>query len=95
MKDAMPSWPQTSAICACGALFIACGYLLSRMEGRWGPAAWGLSALLLASGAGFAVTVFLFYFRPQYGPRALPVALAFFLGHAAVVALLWRIGALG
>ena len=95
MKDAMSSWPQTSAICAFAMLFIACGYLLSRMRESWGPAAWTLLALLLLCGAGFMVTVFLFYLRPQYGPRALPVALAMLCAHIALVALLWRIGAIG
>jgi len=95
MKGTMPTWPQTALICAFGALALALGYLLSRMRGAWGPAAWAILALFVLSGTGFLVTVSLFYMRPQYAGRALPFLLAFLLGHAVVVAVLWRIGLLG
>lgn len=91
----MPNWPQTLVICAFAMAFIVCGYFLSRVRESWGSSAYAMLALLLLSGAGFLVTVFLYYIRPQYGPRALPVTLAFLFGHAALVALLWRMGVFG
>lgn len=95
MKDTMPSWPQMLLISAFGTAAIACCYFLGRMRENWGPPAWALLALLALSGAGFALTVLMFYLRPQYGERAFPLLLAFLLGHFALVALLWRMGALG
>jgi len=62
------------------------------MHGHWGSSAWALLVILLICGMGFAVTVLLFYMRPQYGAKAFPFLLAFLLGHAALVAVLWRIG---
>jgi hypothetical protein len=80
---------------ACGILAIVLGYLLSRMRGNWGSSAWAVLLLFILSGMGFLVTVLLFYMRPQYGARAFPFLLAFFLGHAALVMVLWRIGVFG
>jgi len=95
MKETMPSWPQTALIVVFGMLAVVLGYFLSRMRGDWGPSAWLLLALFIVSGAGFLVTVLLFYLRPQYGARAFPFLLALLLGHAVVVTVLWRIGAFG
>ncbi len=95
MKETMPTWPQTFLTCAFGAAAIVMGYFLSRMRGDWGASAWAVLALFVLAGAGFLVTVMLFYMRPQYAARALPFLVAFLLGHAAVVALMWRIGLLG
>ena len=95
MKETMPTWPQTLLICAFGMAFMVCGYFLSRMRDNWGSSAWALLAILVLSGIGFVVTVLFFYMRPQYGARAFPVLLAFLLGHAALVAVLWRIGVFG
>jgi hypothetical protein len=95
MKESMPSWPQTILIGAFGMVSIVCGCLLSRMRYDWGPAAWAVLFLLVISALGFAVTVLLFYMRPQYGARAVPYTLVFFLGHGALVAVLWRIGVFG
>ena len=95
MRDAQPTWPQTMLICAFGAAFCLLGYLLSRMRGSWGPAAWAVLALLVLCGMGFLATVFLFYLRPQYGPKAFPLFLLMLLGHVMIVAVLWKIGAPG
>jgi hypothetical protein len=95
MKENMPTIPQTFLICAFAAAFVIVGYFLSRMRESWGPSAWGLLALLVLCGAGFVVTALLFYLRPQYGAKAMPFLLVFLLGHAALVAVLWRLGALG
>jgi hypothetical protein len=40
-------------------------------------------------------TVLLFYMRPQHGAKAFPFLLVFLFGHAALVAVLWRIGIFG
>ena len=95
MKETMPTWPQTFLMCAFAVAFIVCGYYLSRMYDGWGSSAWALLVILLLCGIGFVVTVLLFYLRPQYGARAYPFLLAFLLGHAALVAVLWRIGVFG
>ncbi|MBN2026575.1 MAG: hypothetical protein JW854_07450 [Actinobacteria bacterium] len=95
MKETMPTWPQTALIVAFGMAAIVIGYYLSRMRGNWGTSAWLLLAFFIVSGAGFAVTVLVFYLRPQYGARAFPFLLVLLLGHVAVVAVLWRIGAFG
>jgi hypothetical protein len=91
----MPTWPQTLLISAFGMAIIVFGYWLSRAREDWGPSAWAFLALLVLSGTGFVVTVLLFYMRPQYGARAFPFLLVFLLGHAALVAVLWRIGVFG
>jgi hypothetical protein len=95
MRDTMPTWPQMTLITACGMAFIVLGYSLSRMREGWGPSAWLLLALLVVFGLGFMVSVTVFYMRPQHGAKAIPFLLAFLLGHAALVALLWRIGVFG
>ena len=95
MGDNLPTWPQTFVISACGAAFIVCGYLLSRMRESWGPAAWTMAGLLALSGTGFILTVFLFYLRPRYGGKAFPVLLLLLLGHLILVAVLWKAGILG
>jgi pilus assembly protein TadC len=95
MKETMPTWPQTLLIAAFGVVAVILGYYLSRMRGNWGPSAWAILVLFMVSGAGFLITVLLFYMRPQYGARAFPFLLVLMLGHAAVVAVLWRIGVFG
>jgi len=95
MKETMPTWPQTALIVAFGMAAIVLGYYLSRMRGDWGPPAWSLLVLFGVSGAGFLVTILIFYMRPQYGARAFPFLLALLLGHAVVVTVLWRIGVFG
>jgi hypothetical protein len=95
MKETMPTWPQTLLISAFGMAFIVCGYFLSRMRENWGSSAWAVLALLILSGMGFVATVLLFYMRPQHGAKAFPFLLVFLFGHAALVAVLWRIGIFG
>lgn len=95
MKETMPSWPRTLLIVAFGIAAVVFGYYLSRMPDGWGPSAWALLGFMALSGAGFVVTVFLFYVRPQHGARAYPYLLVFLLGHVALVALLWRMGVFG
>jgi hypothetical protein len=90
MKNVIPSWPQTLSICASGAVFCLLGYKLSRLHGGWGTVEWSITALLVLSGLAFIATLFTFYLRPQYGRKALPALLFLLLGHAVLVAVLFR-----
>jgi hypothetical protein len=92
MKDTMPTWPQTLLITALGMGFCAVAYFLSHMRDNWGASAWALLLLLVSCGVGFMLALFFFYLRPQYGPRAFPALVFMLLGHAALIAILVKMG---
>lgn len=95
LKDNMPSWPQMLVIAGFAVAALICAYCLSSMrsDGVSVPAI--LPVLLALAVAGFAASMFFFYFRPQYGGKSFRSMAAFFLGHVVLVALLWKIGVLG
>ncbi len=95
MKDNMPTWPQMLLIVGFAAAAVVCAYYFTnlRSEGVHVPVI--LPMLMVAAAAGFAVSMFFFYIRPQYGGKSLRAMAAFFLGHLILVALLWKMGVLG
>lgn len=92
MKDAMPTWPQLLLISFFGMAAVFLGFMFSRMRGSWPAATWGVLALMILAGLGFVTTVFFFYLRPQYGPKALPALAFMLLGHLMLVLALFKAG---
>ncbi len=92
MKDTMPTWPQMVLISVFGAAALAACYFFSRLRGSMGPGAWAALAGMILAGLGFLISLFLFYLRPQYGPKAFPALLLMLAGHFLLVMLLFKSG---
>lgn len=95
MKDKMPSWPQLSVMVFLVSVLMICAYLLCNRRDSIGGAAPALAVISAAAFIGFFVSLYFFYLRPQYGSEARLGLVLFLLGHAVLVLLLWRVGALG
>ncbi len=95
MKDNMPSWPQMLVIGSTATVAIICAYYISHLRSGGVRVPAVLPVFLAIAVVGFAVSMFFFYFRPQYGGKSFRSIAAFFLGHVVLVALLWKIGVLG
>ena len=95
MKDNMPTWPQMLLIVGFTAAAVVSGCFLAnmRVDGVRVPAF--LTVFFILAVLGFAIAMFFFYFRPQHGKKSFQALLLFFLGHALLVALLWKMGVLG
>lgn len=77
------------------AVGIVTGYMFTNMRAQGERVPVVLPVLFALALVGFAVAMFFFYFRPQYGTKSVRAILAFFMGHVLLVALLWKIGVLG